>query len=394
MKNKNALLALLLVLALMLCLLPATALAAGGDGDEADQALPAEAPEEVSVEEGEEYKASAATLVYNNGGTVFANGGVVYNNGGTVYSNGGTIYNNAGVVYANGGTVYNNAGTVYNNAAVIYTFEGDVEDSVIYGTYRLTTTEDYSALARIEGLTMNGEAMLVSKDAQVLIAPKPGFIITKAAASSGRLTANEDGSYTLTDVDSKLELTLRFQVETPVLSLVSGTYAEAKTVEISAPEGARILYTLDGSEPTADSALVYEGPVEIREGAVLKAVSAAEGAENSPVVSAEYALLTVTAPVFEDVAVGYSRPEARGIQVVNTGAVSAKVESVSLEGKDAEHFTLNRTGGARVSAGKTDESTWTIRPDAKLDKGSYTAVVVFTLDSGETLSANVAFIVK
>ncbi len=51
----------------------------------------------------------------------------------------------------------------------------------------------------------------------------------------------------------------------PVLSAESGFYAEAFELEISAPEGAAVYYTLDGSMPTADSRL-YTEPVEISYG--------------------------------------------------------------------------------------------------------------------------------
>ena len=51
----------------------------------------------------------------------------------------------------------------------------------------------------------------------------------------------------------------------PVLSAESGFYAEAFELEISAPEGAAVYYTLDGSLPTVDSRL-YTEPVEISYG--------------------------------------------------------------------------------------------------------------------------------
>lgn len=51
----------------------------------------------------------------------------------------------------------------------------------------------------------------------------------------------------------------------PVLAVESGFYDEPFSLEISAPEGARIYYTLDGGLPGADS-LLYTEPVDITYG--------------------------------------------------------------------------------------------------------------------------------
>jgi hypothetical protein len=60
----------------------------------------------------------------------------------------------------------------------------------------------------------------------------------------------------------------------PVFSLESGTYIEEKAITITAPAGAEIRYTIDGSTPTANS-ILYTNPVIIRMNSdvTLKAVS-------------------------------------------------------------------------------------------------------------------------
>ena len=419
--KKSKGLALLLVLVFLLCLIPATALAAPEEAADAEEAeeetLSEEAAEEaadaedaesaeeaaeeeedeeapaepVTVAEEETYYAAASDLVYNNGGTVYANGGTVYNNGGTVYANGGTVYNNAGIVYANGGTVYNNAGTVYNNGALIYSFEGDVEEARIYGTYRISTAEDYSAFADFEGLTPEG---YLGKDQACTILPHEGFVILEAEADAGVLTENENGSYTLDQVDDDLTLTLRFQAAAPVLDLEPGTYAEAKTLTITAPEGTEIRYTTDGSEPDEENGTLYTEPLSLTESVTVKAVALAEGAEPSTLSAADYAFIAISAPEFEEVEEGYTPPAAAGFTVENSGSVDAVIESVALDGKDAASFTINTKAGATVKAGATNSSSWTIRPVKGLAKGSYTATVTFTLDSGETVELPIKFSVK
>lgn len=54
----------------------------------------------------------------------------------------------------------------------------------------------------------------------------------------------------------------------PVFDLVSGVYIEEKTLKISAPSGAEIRYTLDGSTPTAESNL-YSNPIVLSVGSTI-----------------------------------------------------------------------------------------------------------------------------
>ena len=49
----------------------------------------------------------------------------------------------------------------------------------------------------------------------------------------------------------------------PVFSLPGGFYPEDITVEINAPAGSRIYYTLDGTVPDEENGILYETPVEI-----------------------------------------------------------------------------------------------------------------------------------
>jgi methionine-rich copper-binding protein CopC len=430
-------LAILLALALLLCLLPATALAEDPEepptepvetdapGEEPkepepsqepvipeepkeseppkqENPAPAKEPEEEEEEEEEEdgpfvneaeevcYPEEGET-VYNNGGTVYNNGALVYNNGGLVYQNGGTVYNNGGVVYANGGTVYNNGGTVYRNDALVYTFDDDVQDSHIYGSFRVEFEADYSAFALVEGLT--DEAFLNQGD-KLVITPLEGWILSDAEADAGVFTENEDGSWTLSEVDGDVSLRLSFRPEAPVFDLEEGTYAEEQILTITAPEGTEIYYTTDGSEPGEENGQLYEEPLILTEGAVITAVALAEGAEPSEPTAAAYAFVLITAPELEDGKEGEDPPKAAAFKLENPGDVDADIESVKLEGKNADCFKLNTGKAGTVKAGKTDEKTWTIRPVKDLKKGSYIATAVFTLSSGETVELKVSFKVK
>ena len=411
-------LSILLVLTLLLCLLPAAALADPADGKEdEEQAEPAagdelpasedeeetpaqEDAEEPSAEEDENaplvneadqvcYPLEGET-VYNNGGTVYNNGGLVYNNGGVVYANSGTVYNNGGIVYANGGVVYNNGGTVYRNSATVYTFADDVQQSRIYGAFHVATAEDYSAIVEIEGLDEND---MLLEDQSCTIRVPEGLILRSVETDAGTLTENEDGSWTLEDLDADATLTLEVQAEAPVFDLAEGCYAEAQTLTITGPEGAELYYSLDGSAPDEES-LLYEAPIQLTEGCTVSAAALLPGAEPSEITEANFAFVTITAPELPDGTQGEEPPEAVAFTVENPGKTPAVIEGVSLSGKSASYFSLSTEEGGTVTAGKSDSKTWTLQPAADLTRGNYKAIVVFTLAGGQTVQFEVRYKVK
>ncbi len=367
---------------------------------EAEDAEPAEEeelpplPDAIYNEAEETLYAREGDLVFNNAGTVYNNAGTVYNNNGLVYNNGGLVYNNGGTVYSNGGIVYNNGGKVYSNGAVVYAFDGDVETSLIAGYFRVTLAGDYSAFAQIDGLEPEPgteDSLMMSRDSLVTITPKEGFSIVSARADGAKLSKNEDGSYTLSDPSAALELALSFRADAPVFSLAEGTYASAQSLELTAPEGAAIYYSVDGQLPDEENSFLYDEPIALEEGAVVTAVALFEGAEVSEPASASYAIVTVTIPSFEAQEEGYSTPAAQAIRVENPGPVVAHVESVELSGEDASCFTLNRGSSGRVGAAAVNDSTWVLRPAAKLEAGTYTALVTLSFDSGDSYEAELSF---
>ena len=77
---------------------------------------------------------------------------------------------------------------------------------------------------------------------------------------------------------------------TPYFSVAPGAVEEGTAVEITCTtEGAKIYYTLDGTEPTVSSSL-YSAPIVINAAVTIKAIAVAEGYENSPVKTGEYTI--------------------------------------------------------------------------------------------------------
>ncbi|WP_199439736.1 chitobiase/beta-hexosaminidase C-terminal domain-containing protein [Umezawaea beigongshangensis] len=79
-------------------------------------------------------------------------------------------------------------------------------------------------------------------------------------------------------------------VATPTFSPAGGTYSSAQSVTLStATAGATIRYTLDGSTPTASSAL-YSGPITVSATTTVRAVALKSGSTTSAVASATYTI--------------------------------------------------------------------------------------------------------
>ena len=78
---------------------------------------------------------------------------------------------------------------------------------------------------------------------------------------------------------------------TPTFSPAAGTYTSAQNVTISTEtSGATIYYTIDGTDPTANSS-VYSSAIPVSTTTTIKAMAVASGYDNSSIASATYAIL-------------------------------------------------------------------------------------------------------
>ena len=83
------------------------------------------------------------------------------------------------------------------------------------------------------------------------------------------------------------------KVKLPVISPNGGTYTEAQDVVITCgTEGAVIHYTVDGTEPTAESS-IFNSPVNISENLTLKAIAVKEGMADSDIAEAVFTIEAV-----------------------------------------------------------------------------------------------------
>ena len=88
-------------------------------------------------------------------------------------------------------------------------------------------------------------------------------------------------------------------VATPAFSVASGAVVSGTSVTITcSTEGAKVYYTTDGTEPTAEST-EYADAISVTEAVTLKAIAVKSGMNNSAVASVSYTIKgTIATPTF------------------------------------------------------------------------------------------------
>ena len=121
------------------------------------------------------------------------------------------------------------------------------------------------------------DANTVQVNNGTVTAKAPGNAVITATSADGAKTAQ----CTVTVTDTTAGPDEQEQVKTPVASSTSPVTLTTQT------EGAKIYYTLDGSEPTTASTL-YTAPITITPPVTLKAIAVKDGLLNSSVLTVSY----------------------------------------------------------------------------------------------------------
>ncbi|GAB1484750.1 hypothetical protein MASR2M78_35680 [Treponema sp.] len=122
---------------------------------------------------------------------------------------------------------------------------------------------------------------------------------------------NDMASPLLETIEQRVAATKIGTLASPVLSLPEGTYSGAQLIAIScSTPGAKLRYTLDGTNPTATKGVLYTMPVGIDSTKTLKVVSFLESGAVSSVVSAEF---RITIPQTDKAIVAFSILSTSGI---------------------------------------------------------------------------------
>ena len=172
-------------------------------------------------------------------------------------------------------------------------------NGVKYGVEPASGSNNYGDGIAIRNLSTN--AVVASKNLNLVSEANPSFVSITA-----RVNEDEQSVTIYQNLAGKLVAMYRWgmpegttpveTVATPTFTPVAGTYTTAQNVTIAcATSGAEIRYTLNGSNPTASSAL-YSGPIAISETTTIKAIAIKSGMNNSAVASATYTIQGATPP--------------------------------------------------------------------------------------------------
>ena len=176
-------------------------------------------------------------------------------------------------------------------------------------------------------------------------------------------------------------------VAMPTFTPTAGEYYEAQEVEIScATEDAIIYYTLDGTDPTVESA-VYEAPISIDVTTTVKAMAVKEGYDNSAVAEAVYTIILEPAVTASPLALtGFSYYEGDGPSDEQSFTVSAVNLTEDLTISESESYEISAQGGDDFVAestitlvpesGSIEETTIYVRLKADLAIGEYEEAIV------------------
>jgi hypothetical protein len=160
-----------------------------------------------------------------------------------------------------------------------YTSPQSVSISTTPSDASIRYTLDGSTPTETTGTLYSGAIQVSSTKTIKAIAYKQGWTTSQVSS----------GTYTITGT-----------VAAPTFSPAAGTYATSQSVSLScALEGSSIRYTLDGTNPSATTGLLYSSVIPITSSLTIKAIAYKTDWENSAIASASYIITgSVPAPTF------------------------------------------------------------------------------------------------
>ncbi len=250
---------------------------------------------------------------------------------------------------------------------------------------------------------------------------------TVAAEDAGRklsVTVTGTGSYTGTDTSSQ---TAAVVVKAPVLGLTPPTFdavevgyerpaakllriansgTAAATITSVACDNNRFTITEGNKQiaaSTSDTSWTIQPAAGLGAGTHSATVTVTYDGGKTATASVSFTVnepapapvseLVIGNVAFDPLQEGYAKSPEAVFTVSNKGNTDLTVESVYLDGPNANCFTYATTT-ATIKAGETDSTTYTVQPNTGLTEGTYTATLVVTYDGGKTATATVTFTVE
>ena len=145
-------------------------------------------------------------------------------------------------------------------------------------------------------------------------------------------------------------------------------------------------------QPAKDlSASTYNATVTVTYDGGVSATASVSFTVNAP-APVPVSELVIGNVAFDPLQEGYAVSPEAVFTVSNKGNTDLTVESVYLDGPDANCFTYATTT-ATIKAGETDSTTYTVQPNTGLTESTYTATLKITYGGGKTAQADVSFTV-
>lgn len=183
----------------------------------------------------------------------------------------------------------------------------------------------------LASLTIGGKDALATRRANFVLESGRNVFIATATDSAGNSSSDT------------MVVTRQPALPAPTFSPVPGTFASPQIVTISAPPGATIRYTTDGTIPTMNSATLGPDSMRILVGSStkLQVFAVATGYGNSPVVSGVYTIKDEQAPSLR-----FVRPSVDTTLPYGTASLDVEVEA-----SDSGSGLMTVTIGGKVATG-------------------------------------------
>ena len=240
--------------------------------------------------------------------------------------------------------------------------------------------------------------------------------ITLSTNTTLKFIAIKPGYQNSPVVEKTYAIELSGKASKPTASVTSGTYSGTLSVELSSTTpGAKIHYTLDGSQPTTSSA-EYVSPISISATTTLKAIAVIDGLDSSEVSTFEYRISSgnsgggnsggsssSSTPTYKvesvvsknaDGSVSFSKSNAKkgdAVTITVTPDRYYKVDGVTVKDQNGKEITVTDNGDGTFTF-KMPDSKVTVEPVFSWDNPFgdvaedtyYTPAVEWALKNGVT----------
>jgi hypothetical protein len=232
-------------------------------------------------------------------------------------------------------------------------------------------TLTYSATGLPPGLELNPSSGVITGNPMVI----GTFPVTVTATNSSGHHATQAFTWTIIDNLGPLE--------PPTIAPPAGSYTDSAEITLSSVEGATIRYTLDGSDPTAEST-VYTAPFPLTTNATVNARAWAPNYFTSGIATADYVIVPA-APIALPAGGTFDR-----VQHVSLTAAAGADIRYTLDGSDPDVASPLYSAPITIGFGTTTLKARAYTADGRVSDVSANTYLVQTDRPAPTIVATVS----